>query len=145
MEDKYMLNTLLAAVVALGCLALLLVQALLPAAVLPALDLPALAALSIVALVVERYLLPTLPRRNWPLVLLLGALSFGLLPLCAGLVAGQAALLLGLAGAATFGVLTFLFTSLSQRLASGPAGRLSPALAGVVLFLACQSLAGMIL
>lgn len=47
MQEKYTLNTALAAVVGLGCLAAVLYRVFLPAAVLPAVGLPAAAACSL--------------------------------------------------------------------------------------------------
>ena len=86
MQEKYTLNTALAAVVGLGCLAAVLYRVFLSAAVLPAVGLPAAAACSLLALAAEAYLSKGVPRRNWGLTLLLGALTFGLLPwaLCCG-------------------------------------------------------------
>lgn len=144
MNEKYTLNTILALVVGLACLVWALCRAFLPAAVLPAVSLPALAALSLIALAAESFLAP-MGRRPWPVVLLLGVLTFGLLPLCGGLVSPESVPLLALAGGGLFTALTFLFTSLRERLASGPAGRLAPILTAGILFLACQSLAGMVL
>lgn len=91
MQEKYTLNTALAAVVGLGCLAAVLYRVFLSAAVLPAVGLPAAAACSLLALAAEAYLSKGVPRRNWGLTLLLGALTFGLLPWAAGLTAGTEA------------------------------------------------------
>ena len=134
MQEKYTLNTALAAVVGLGCLAAVLYRVFLSAAVLPAVGLPA-----------EAYLSKGVPRRNWGLTLLLGALTFGLLPWAAGLTAGTEAVRFAVVGGAAFGALTFLFTSLRERLASGPSGRLAPLVTAGILFLACQCFAGMLL
>ena len=139
MQEKYTLNTALAAVVGLGCLAAVLYRVFLPAAVLPAVGLPAAAACSLLALA------KGVPRRNWGLTLLLGALTFGLLPWAAGLTAGTEAVRFAVVGGAAFGALTFLFTSLRERLASGPSGRLAPLVTAGILFLACQCFAGMLL
>ena len=79
------------AVVGLGCLAAVLYRVFLSAAVLPAVGLPAAAACSLLALAAEAYLSKGVPRRNWGLTLLLGALTFGLLPWAAGLTAGTEA------------------------------------------------------
>lgn len=144
-NQTYTLNTILALVVGLACLAWALCRAFLPATVLPGPGLPALAALSLLALVLESFLVPPTARRPWPAVIVLGVLTFGLLPLCGGLVALDAVPLLALAGGVLFTALTFLFTSLRERLSSGPAGRLAPVLTACILFLACQSLAGMVL
>ena len=136
MQEKYTLNTALAAVVGLGCLAAVLYRVFLPAAVLPAVGLPAAAACSLLALAAEAYLSKGVPRRNWGLTLLLGALTFGLLPWAAGLTAGTEAVRFAVVGGAAFGALTFLFTSLRERLASGPSGRLAPLVTAGILFLA---------
>ena len=56
MQEKYTLNTALAAVVGLGCLAAVLYRVFLSAAVLPAVGLPAAAACSLLALAAEAYL-----------------------------------------------------------------------------------------
>ena len=117
----------------------------LSAAVLPAVGLPAAAACSLLALAAEAYLSKGVPRRNWGLTLLLGALTFGLLPWAAGLTAGTEAVRFAVVGGAAFGALTFLFTSLRERLASGPSGRLAPLVTAGILFLACQCFAGMLL
>ena len=112
MQEKYTLNTALAAVLGLGCLAAVLYRVFLSAAVLPAVGLPAAAACSLLALAAEAYLSKGVPRRNWGLTLLLGALTFGLLPWAAGLTAGTEAVRFAVVGGAAFGALTFLFTSL---------------------------------
>lgn len=96
-------------------------------------------------LAAEAYLSKGVPRRNWGLTLLLGALTFGLLPWAAGLTAGTEAVRFAVVGGAAFGALTFLFTSLRERLASGPSGRLAPLVTAGILFLACQCFAGMLL
>ena len=136
MQEKYTLNTALAAVVGLGCLAAVLYRVFLSAAA---------AACSLLALAAEAYLSKGVPRRNWGLTLLLGALTFGLLPWAAGLTAGTEAVRFAVVGGAAFGALTFLFTSLRERLASGPSGRLAPLVTAGILFLACQCFAGMLL
>ena len=140
MQEKYTLNTALAAVVGLGCLAAVLYRVFLPAAVLPAVGLPAAAACSLLALAAEAYLSKGVPRRNWGLTLLLG-----LRPWAAGLTAWTEAVRFAVVGGAAFGALTFLFTSLRERLASGPSGRLAPLVTAGILFLACQCFAGMLL
>ena len=107
MQEKYTLNTALAAVVGLGCLAAVLYRVFLSAAVLPAVGLPAAAACSLLALAAEAYLSKGVPRRNWGLTLLLGALTFGLLPWAAGLTAGTEAVRFAVVGGAAFGALPF--------------------------------------
>ena len=104
-----------------------------------------MAALVLIALVLECYLTKRIPQRDWGVTGLLGALIFGLLPFGAGLTAGGEAVRLAVVGGAVFLVLTFLFTTLRERLVSGRAGRLAPLVTGGVLFLACQCFIGMVL
>ena len=88
--------------------------------------LPAAAACSLLALAAEGLSLQGRSPPELGLTLLLGALTFGLLPWAAGLTAGTEAVRFAVVGGAAFGALTFLFTSLRERLASGPSGRLAP-------------------
>ena len=138
MQKNYTLNILLAAVVGLASLAALLCRVFLPAAILPVVSLPAVAALVLIALVLECYLTKPIPQRDW-------GVTVGLLPFGAGLTAGGEAVRLAVVGGAAFLVLTFLFTTLRERLVSGRAGRLAPLVTGGVLFLACQCFIGMVL
>lgn len=145
MRKSYLLNIILAAVVGLASLAALLYRVSLPAAILPVVSLPAVAALVLLALVLECYLTKKPARRDWAVTGLLGALTFGLLPFGAGLTVGGEAVRLAAVGGAAFLILTFLFTTLRERLVSGRAGPLAPLVTGGVLFLACQCFIGMVL
>ena len=143
-ESKLLLNVILAAVVGLACLGLLLAKTFRPAIVLPQPTLPLLAALSLAALVIEGYLAPGVKRTWVPLVLLAGV-TFALLPWCAGLADAGRLPELFLLGGVTFAVTAFLFTSMTQRLASGPVCRAAPILSAFLLFLASQCLTGILL
>ena len=143
-RQAYLLNLLLTMVVGLVCLVVLLVRAFAPAVVLPKLGLPLLVLLSLVALVMEGYLSPG-AGRPWIALVLLGGVTLALLPWCAGWATGEGLLRLFLLGGATFGITTFLFTSMAERLASGPAHRVALALSAVLLFLASQALSGILL
>ena len=113
-----LLNVILAAVVGLACLCVLLWRTFAPATVLPELNVPVVTALSLAALVVERYLAPG-ARRAWvPLILL---------------------------GGAVFAVTAMLYTSMADRLSSGPVCRAAPVLSAFLLFLAGQCLTGLLL
>lgn len=144
MQKSYTLNILLAAVVGLASLADLLCRVFLPGAVFPVVSLPAVAVLVLLALVLECYLVKGVPRRDWGMTGLLGVLTFGLLPFGAGVTAGGETVRLAAVGGAAFLVLTFLFTTLRERLSSGRSGPLAPLVTGGVLFLACQCFIGML-
>lgn len=143
-RQAYLLNLLLTLVVGLVCLAVLLVRTFAPAVVLPKLGLPLLVLLSLIALVIEGYLAPGADR-PWIVLVLLGGVTFALLPWCAGWSTGEGLLRLFFLGGVSFGLTTFLYTSMAERLASGPAYRVAPALSAVLLFLASQALSGMLL
>ena len=80
------------------------------------------------------------------LTAVLAFLTFWLLPWAAGLVADAgAALRVGVIGGALFTVLAFLFATIRERLFSGKSNILAPLCVAVVMYLACQCFAGMLL
>lgn len=143
----FKLNTVLAGVVGVVCLALLLVRTFMPQAILPLADIPNLAAVCAAALVIECYLnRGQAPRRSWPLTAVLAFLTFWLLPWAAGLCSGAGeALRLGAIAALLFTAMAFLFTSICERLSSGKSTPLAPLCIGAVMYLACQCFAGILL
>lgn len=145
MKNTYRLNTFLAVVTGLVFLAYLVVQTYAPAAILPPVDLMLVSGITLLALVLEHYSGVRVERRNWPVVLLLSTVTFALLPLAAGLLTSQALLRFALVGCVTFAVLTFLFTAICERLASGPAGKVAPVLSAGILFLAVQGCSSLFL
>ena len=98
---------------------------------------------SLIALVIDHYLGGA--KRCYICIPVFSALTFGLLPLAAFMVSGVQALILGAAGCVTFTVTTFLFTSIQDRLSSGPAAKASAFFSAVSLYMAAQCLAGIIL
>lgn len=138
-------SALLALVVGLSCLILAVAGALAPMAILPKLDLPAMLALSLIALTLDAYWAP--PKLCWPALLAntaLGGVSFALLPWCAGTAGGTPVWVLGLAGAAVFGVTALLYTAAMERVATGPKAPLAPVGTALMLFLAGQCLSGLL-
>ena len=84
-------------------------------------------------------------RRQWVASFVEAAVAFGVLPLCAGLVADVSAAFRAAAlGAVVYLVCEILFHSILDRLASGAVkgNRAVPFLAGLLLWLASQILAG---
>lgn len=145
MKNTYRLNTFLAVVTGLVFLWYLVMDAFSPAAILPPLDVMLVSAISLVALVLEQYSGARVETRNWFAVLLLSGLTFALLPLAAGLLTGQDLIRFALVSCLAFMVLTFLFTAICERLASGTAGKAAPLLSAGVLFLAVQACSGLFL
>ena len=142
MKNKtYTLNTVLSAVLAVVLGAMVAIRAFAPQIILPVFDIPTLTAISLAALVVDHYLAKG-AKRCYICIPVFAALSFGVLPYAAGMVALSNLLGLALTGAAVFTVTTFVFTSIQDRLSSGPAARLAPIMSALGIWLAVQAFAG---
>ena len=143
-NNKYLLSTILAAVVFAACAIAMLIRVWIPAAVFPPLNIPNMVALSVVALLVEHFLTKGNPR-CYICIPVFGALTFGVLPLMAGFACQHTFWKFGLVGAVVFTVTTFLFTSAQDRLLTGPKARAAAVITGIGIWLAAQCFAGIIL
>ena len=143
-KNQYFLNTVLAIVVFVACAVALLVRVWFPAAVIPALNIPNMVLLSLIALLLERLIAKDNPR-CYVCVILFGAAAFGLLPLMAGFTCVHEFWKLSLVGGITFAVTTYLFSSATQRLRSGPKAPLALLITCLGIYLAAQSLTGILL
>lgn len=141
-KKTYILNTLLAAVLGLALLTCQLVRTFAPLVIIPALDVPNLVLLSLVVLVLDHYLAPKADR-CYICIPVFAALTFGLLPWAAGFATGAEALKLALLGGVAFTAITWLYTSIQDRISSGPAAKAAPVLSALGMYLACQVLMGM--
>lgn len=141
-KKTYILNTLLAAALGLALLTCQLVRTFAPLVIIPALDVPNLVLLSLVVLVLDHYLAPKADR-CYICIPVFAALTFGLLPWAAGFATGAEALKLALLGGVAFTAITWLYTSIQDRISSGPAAKAAPVLSALGLYLACQVLMGM--
>ena len=145
MKNKtYILNTLLTAVLGIALTAAVLVRTFVPAIIIPQLDIPNMVLLSLAALVLDHYIAPG-AKRCYICVPLFSALSFGLLPFAACFVGALEAVKLGLIGAVVFTVITWIFSSMQDRLSTGSAAKAAPIVSALGLYLAIQALMGMIL
>lgn len=145
MKNKmYFLNAALTVVLFIAALVLILVRAFAPQIILPEPDIPNLVLLSLAALVIDHYAAPG-AKRCYICIPAFSALSFGLLSWAAGLVSPADALILGLAGGILFTALTWVFTSMVDRISSGPVAKAAPVVSALGLYLAIQCLMGMIL
>ena len=140
-DNKYFLNTALAAVLGIAVLIAVLVRTFAPNVIIPALDIPSMTALSLLALLADHYLAKD-AKRCYICISLLGALTFGLLPFAAGFVTAMEALKLAVLGGVVFTAATLLFSSIQERLSSGPAAKAAPILSALGLYLAAQIFAG---
>ena len=142
MKNKtYTLSTVLIAVLTAVLAVMAVLRAFSPQIILPIFDIPTVTAISLAALVLDHYLARD-AKRCWICIPIFAALSFGILPFAAGMVALSNVLGLALTGAAIFTVCTFVFTSVQDRLSSGPAARLAPIMSALGIWLAVQAFAG---
>ena len=150
---NFKLNTILAAVLGVSCLAIVLARTFAPYMVLiPLISIPNVAAVSAAALVVDCYIdwKKPVPSQNWLVTALLAVLTFWLLPWAAGMTDAAGALRVGVIGGLVFTAMAFMFTGIRQKIASGPAGEgvlafVSPLASGAVLFLAFQAFIAILL
>ena len=140
----YMLNTFLAIVLGIYLLIAVIVRAFCPQIIMPKADIPGIVLISLIALVLDHYLVPD-AKRCYICIPVFSAVAFGLLPYAAAFVAPMAALKLAVSGCVVFTVTTWLFTTIQERLSSGPAAKASAFFSAVSLYMASQCFMGMIL
>lgn len=136
MKKSYTSNMILAITLGLSMAVCVIVHALKPMIVLPGFTVSNVTAVCLVALLSTHYLTGSVSHDG--ITLVLGVLSFGLLPACAGLTQWQTAWKLALLGGAVFFVLSFLFAQMQNRLKTGPAAKAAPILSAFGLYLAMQ-------
>lgn len=145
MKNKtYILNTVLAVEFGVILLAAVLVRSFAPVIIIPALNIPSLVLISLIALVADHYIAPGADR-CYICIPVFSVITFGLLPYAAGFVNVMDALKLALAGGIVFTVTTFLYSSVQDRLSSGPAAKAAPVVSALGLYLASQCLTGIFL
>ena len=83
--------------------------------------------------------------RCYVCVAVFSALTFGVLPWLAGFVSLAGMWKPAVVGAVVFTALTFLFTSIQDRISTGPVAKAAPVLSAFGLYLAMQCFAGIIL
>ena len=143
-NQTYILNTVLIAVLAVAALVASLVRAFAPIIIIWELNIPNMVALSLMALLVDHYLAPG-AKRCYICIPVFSAVTFGLLPYAACFVGALEALKLAGFGAVVFTVVTWLYSSIQDRLSSGPAAKAAPVMSAVGLYLAAQCMMGMFL
>jgi hypothetical protein len=139
---KYMLNTFLAAVFTVALLAMVIARAMCPVLVFPGFGVPNLMLISLITLLLDHYLVKDAPR-CYICIPVFAFLTFGLLPYLAGFAGQTDILLLGIRGCVTFTAATWLFSSMADRISTGPEARLAPIMSAFGLYLASQCFMGM--
>ena len=140
-KKTYTLNTVLTAVLTAVLAVLVVLRTVSPQLILMQFDIVSITGISLAARVLDHYLARG-AKRCYICIPLFAALSFGILPFAAGMVAVKYLLGLALTGAVVFTVCTFVFTSIQDRLSSGPAARLAPIMSAFGIWLAVQAFAG---
>ena len=140
----YVLNTALAVVMTLVLITCILLRTFCPWVIIPVLNIPNMALLSLIALLADHYLAKN-AKRCYICIPVFAALTFGVLPYVAGFAAGWNVLKYAVVGSCVFTLLTFLYSSVQERLSSGPNAKVAPLLSAVGLYLAFQIFAGIII
>ena len=145
MKNKtYILNTFLTAVLGVYLLIAVIIRTFCPQIILPKANIPNLVLISLIALVLEHYLVPE-AKRCYICVFVFSVVTFGILPYAAAFAAPMEAVKLAVVGGVVFTVTTWLFTTIQDRLSSGPAAKASAFFSAVSLYMASQCFIGMIL
>ena len=140
-QKNYLLSVVFTATLTLALLGGFLARLVYPLVILPQWNIPNLVALSAVALVIEHYLAPG-AKRNYLLVFLFSALSCALLPWAAGWTLPAQLPLCGLSGGLVFTTTAWAYSSITDRLSTGPAAKVAPLLSVLGLYLAAQCFQG---
>lgn len=143
-DKKYFLNTALTAVVFVAMAAVVVIRSITPGVVLPRMNIPNMVLLSLIALVIDHYAAKK-AQRCYICVALFSAVTFGLLPFAAGFAPVLNCVMYGLIGGLVFTVTTLLYTTIQDRISSGPMAKAAPVFSAIGLFLASQCFANMIL
>ena len=142
-ENKYFLNTALVAVLGLALLIMVLVRTFAPIIILPELNFGNTVLVSLLALLLDHYIAPN-AKRCYICIPLLSAVTFGLLPFAACFVGIFDALKLAVLGGVVFTAVTWLFSSMQDRMAGGPMRKTAPVFSALGLYLAAQCLMGIL-
>ena len=143
MKKMYVLNTILTAVVAVALAVIVLMRTFLPQYIMPAASIPNLVVLSLIALVLDNYIAKG-AKRCYICIPVFAFITFGVLPWACGYAPCEEILRLAVVGCVTFTVTTYLYSSIQDRLSSGPAAKAAPVISAVCLWFAAQCLQAII-
>ena len=121
---------------------MVIARAICPVLIFPGFGVPNLVLISLIALLLDHYIVKDAPR-CYICIPVFAFLTFALLPMAAGIIAPANALMLGIKGAVVFTVTTWLFTSMADRISTGPQAKLAPVMSAMGLYLASQCFMGM--
>ena len=145
MKNKmYFLNTALAAVLGIALVACMAVKAFVPAVILPRVDIPNMVLISLIALLIDHFAAKG-AKRCYICIPVFALITFAVLPWAAGMVLLWDVWKVALVGAAVFTLVTWLFSTMQERIASGKFTKATIFVSALGLYLAVQILTGMIL
>lgn len=137
------LNTTLAAVLGVTLLVSIIAKMMCPQLILPQLNIPYVAAVSLLALVITSFVKTEDGCIYCEIAL--AAITFGVLPLVAGMVSGAVVVKLALCGGIVFGVLDLMVNAMTKRIAMAGICKCAVIPSAFVLYLACQCFTGILL
>ena len=143
-NNKFLLNTIFTLVLFAALAIAMTLRIFFPALVIPPLNVPNLVLLSLAALLLEYFIAPC-NQRCYACVTILGVLACGALPLMAGFACVHTFVNLGLVGGIIFTATTFVFSSMTARLRTGPKARGAVLMGALGIYLAAQCFAGILL
>lgn len=143
-ENKYLRSVLFTLTLACVLLVCVIVKLVFPLVILPQWNIPNLVVLSLIPLVLCHYL-GSSRAESLLSQFLFSAVSCALLPCATGYVAPAGMLSCALSGGVVFTATAWLYTSLTDRLSSGPQAKAAPILGALGLYLAAQAFQGILL
>lgn len=142
-NQPYLINALLAALLAAILLIVLVIRTVIPNAVIPPLNIPNIVLISLIALLIAHYI-NNKATPNILILTLFSALTFGLLPFAAGMATLAQSASFACIGGIVFGITSWLFRMIQDRLSSGPTAKLAPIMSAIGLYLASQCFIGIL-
>ena len=130
-------------VLTIALIAITLVHTFLPQFLIPKATITSLALLSSIALLIDCFAAKG-AKRNYLLIAVFSFLSFFLLPLLANYAPICESVKIAVSGMVIFTLFSFLFTTCTDRLSTGPKAKIAPILTAIFLVLAAQCFEGMI-
>ncbi len=122
----------------------ILVRVFAPIVMLPKLEITNIVLISLIALLADHYLGKE-HNRNYVGILILSILTFALLPWVSGFVSGLDVLKMAVVGGVTFTSVTWMFSSVQDRIQSGKSSKVTLIICALGIYFAVQCFAGMIL
>lgn len=158
-KKNVFLNDLLVLYVGVILIGILLLRAFFPAVFIPEPNVPELVLLSMVVLLTEFFLkkikikriskermkaerIKKEEQRCYGEIFILGAITFGLLPWCAGFLPANQIFSCAIKGAAVFTISTGLFTAMQERMYTGESTTWTSIIQAFILYLASQGMMG---